>query len=124
MAGGGGHQVTFQVNPLGGGDGPVINLCHRQGFRHAQVGIHTALGIGGDQHQAFAGGATATLVVQAVGDAGCFQVRQIDVAVGVIGDFAAHESGRSKQRGGDHAVARAASGGVIGAHQVPGEVVQ
>ena len=112
-----GDQVAFNIQVLGVRQCRGVQLLNRQGFADTEEGVHAALGIRGNQYQAFAGGARWPLG-HAVSHAGLFEVLHVDGAVGVVGDLAAHESGSTELGGRDHGVACTAAAGVARFHQV------
>ena len=99
-------------------------MLHGEGLTDSEVGVHAALRIRGNQHQALACGAGFTLAGQAVVDTGRLQVCNVNVTVCVVGDLAGHE-GRSAELGRcDHGVAGATATGVAGLDQMSLQVAQ
>ena len=119
-----GDQIALDIQVFRCGDGVGIELLYRQGLTDTQVGIHAALCIRRDQHQALACDTRFPRTVQAVIHACRFQVGQVDIAVVVGGYLAGHECAPAKLGRGDHRVAGASAAGVICLDQVSLELCQ
>ena len=85
FSGGGRHLITFDIQGLRAPQGVGREVVARQGFADAEKRVHGALGVGGDEHQAFAGDAVGQGAV-AVTHFGPGEVVEVEVAVVVVGD--------------------------------------
>ena len=101
-AGGGGDQVALDINVLGSGNRLGIQLLARQGLADPEEGIHAALGVGGDQHQALASGPLRALGLETVVHPRGLEIGDIDIPIGIVGHLAAHKRRPAELGGGNH----------------------
>ena len=85
------------------------------------MGIEGPLRVGGDQYNTFSRDTVGTAFCESVCDARRFEVGQINIAVRILCHLTAHIGRRAHHRGGNHAIAGAASGGVVRLNQVIGK---
>ena len=59
-----------------------------------------------------------------MGDPRLFQVREVDIAIGILRHLATHVGGRAHQGGGNHAISRTATRGMARSNKMVGEPCQ
>ena len=117
-AGGGGGEITLDIEPGRSGQGLEIEILGGELLADAEKGVHGALGVRRDQHQAFARDPRGQAMDTIVSDAGRGEVVQIEVAVVVVGHLAGVVGATTETAQRDDGIGRGAAAGALCQRQV------